>query len=292
MVVNDIPNNIERITSGYFGVILEVSAIGFVASFFDWKIFIVIFFASFVNYGINQFSEYYRRKHELSDRYELEWEMRTIDYAVEESYHHIASNGATKMLFDRFFTLKRQQIASVVKGEKIDFITRIAEQASNGSATICVKLLVGFLIFAGTGSIGLMTLVTLYMGRITRLTSQFFQTFSDRYEMIENIAILQFFLDFIDEKSKSRTNILTEAPKKIITKDLNFSYPKPAKAEVDFLDIKIATLKRILKERNDNHHLDELHAYEESRKEAIKENPTIIHDMNLAFEKGKIYGIV
>lgn len=37
-------------------MILEVSAIGFVASFFDWKIFIVIFFASFVNYGINQFS--------------------------------------------------------------------------------------------------------------------------------------------------------------------------------------------------------------------------------------------
>lgn len=112
------------------------------ASFFDYKIFLIILLASSINYGINRYSEFYRRKHELSANYEIDWEIHSIERAIEESYHHIASNGATDMLFDRYFELKNNQILIIKKREKIDFFTRIIEQWVTGIATICVKILV------------------------------------------------------------------------------------------------------------------------------------------------------
>ena len=92
-------------------------------------------------------------------------------------------------------------------------------------------------------------MTTMYTSRISRVMDQFFRAFSERYELVENISILQFFLDFIDEKSKHRTEKVSHAPTSIDIKKLNFSYPKPAQAEVAFLDIKIATLKRLIKSR-------------------------------------------
>jgi ABC-type multidrug transport system fused ATPase/permease subunit len=292
-VINNIPDDIERLFRTYIGSFIEIITVWLIASFFDWRIFALIALASLINYGINRFSEYYNRKHELSDMYELSWEMHTIERAISESYHHIASNGAADMLLDRYFALKMQQLDAVKKQEKIGFITRIAEQLSNGGAILWTKIIVGYLIFAGTWSVGLMVMTTMYTSRISRVMDQFFRAFSERYELVENISILQFFLDFIDEKSKHRTEKVSHTPISIDIKKLNFSYPKPAQAEVAFLDIKIATLKRLIKSRTwDSYYLDELHTYEAARKEALLENPQILTQLDISFQKGKIYGIV
>jgi ABC-type bacteriocin/lantibiotic exporter with double-glycine peptidase domain len=219
--------------------------------------------------------------------------MHTIERAISESYHHIASNGAADMLLDRYFALKMQQLDSVKKQEKIGFVTQLAEQFSNGGATLGTKLIVGYIIFAGTGSIGLMVMTTMYTSRISRLMDQFFRAFSERYEIVENISILQFFLDFIDEKSKHRTENVGHTAVSIEIKKLNFSYPKPAQAEVAFLDIKIATLNRLIASRpEESHYLDELYTYEVARQEALRDNPPILNQLDLSLQRGQIYGIV
>ena len=59
---------------------------------------------------------------------------------------------------------------------------------------------------------------------------------------------------------------------KISIRNLDFSYPKPAQAEVNFLRIKVATLKEILKTSfDDDYYRDELHTYEVALEEAKRE---------------------
>jgi hypothetical protein len=146
-VANNLPEKIESILKNSIGTFIEIIAIALIASSFNWKIFALLLVASFLNYGISQLSEYYRRKHEIQNSYELDWEMRTIEYTIESSYHHIASNGATDMLFDRYFALKNQHIATTKKREIIDFTSQIATSITNGVATFGVKLLVGYMVF-------------------------------------------------------------------------------------------------------------------------------------------------
>lgn len=135
-------------------------------------------------------------------------------------------------------------------------------------------------------------MATIYMGRMSNITDRFFRVFTDRYEFIEHISILQFFLDFIDEKKQSRLEKISNTIEWVHFSNIRFSYPKPAQAEINFLDIKIATLKRILWKQKDDYTLDELHMYEEAKKEAKIENPEILHGINMSFEKWKLYGVV
>ena len=218
--------------------------------------------------------------------------MHTIEHSIEDSYHHIASNGAITMLFDRYFWLKKQQIESTKKKENINFLSQIGEKISNGMSSIVVKLLVWSMIFAGTQSLGLMVMATMYMWRINRITDQFFRAFSDRYDIIENIGILEFFLDFISEKSSERNISYLSNPSNITLSNVSFAYPKAAQAEISFLDIKINTLKQISATNQENYYLDDIHMYEETRKESLKDNPTILDNLTLSFEKWKLYGIV
>jgi ABC-type multidrug transport system fused ATPase/permease subunit len=137
-----------------------------------------------------------------------------------------------------------------------------------------------------------MTMTVMYMGRVSDAMGRFFRTLSERYDIMEHVSILEFFLSFAEERGRDRILHYDATPSRVNIEHLDFAYPKAASAEIAFLDIKIKTLKHIIKRHKNNWDIEDLHAYEEAKKDAMKNNPTILKNVNMVFEKGKLYGIV
>ena len=75
-------------------------------------------------------------------------------------------------------------------------------------------------------------------------------------------------------------------------KNLSFAYPHPADSELRFLDIKIATLKKLAQKDSSDYIAEDLYAYQDARNEAKKSSQKILQSLNMQFETGKLYGIV
>lgn len=104
------------------------------------------------------------------------------------------------MLFKRYEILRDISLENTKKTEKIQFFMNIATTSVQGVSGLIVKIFIAYLIFQGTGSIGLMTMATMYMVRIENSLQNFFRVYMDRYQLREGLSIINFFLEFVRVK--------------------------------------------------------------------------------------------
>ncbi len=101
---------------------------------------------------------------------------------------------------------------------------------------------------------------------------------------------MELFLGMTENGDQLRINCISHPVESISIRNCVFQYPKSAEAEKSFIDISI---RRIESYKNMNTwDLDEIHMLKELKAEIELPSPVILHDINLSFKKGNIYGIV
>jgi len=124
-------------------------------------------------------------------------------------------------------------------------------------------------------------MVLLYSDRINELFNFFRGIKFDIDRLKDNLEKLDLFLDIT--KTRDNKNRKLKELSRIEFTNTNFSYPNFAKEELKYLEI---LERRLLSYSSQESYIkDELHMIKEAREELKEENPIILEDINLVFEK-------
>ncbi len=284
----DISGTIQEIISDSIRNILILVWISGILISIDWKIFVILIFTTILMYFLERYQEFLREKQWVDVDYKFRYIIWECKHQIRSNFPQLISSGGFTSTLNRLHNTNEEQ-RKLKQQFQIKFLFfNIASFVIENISVILLKLIVGFSVFAGTTSLGTMTMTLLYIEKM-RGVFDYIRTFRFRYISLVN-DLLQFdiFLD-LTENRDSEKFLKNWTFDKIIFKNVAFHYPNFAKHEIKYLEI---IEKRIKKLESGKRLQEELEVIAEARKELAQTPPQILDNINLTFEVGKTYGIV
>lgn len=201
----------------------------------------------------------------------------------------LATNGAVGSMIRQYDFLLREQVKYGLRKNWADLAWNIASLFNYSISQIAIKAIVGYGVFAGTNSVGMVVLVIASMGTIENLVTSLFNMRKEYRDFRFRESAIELFLEIcapvgtVDRHDGKKLEIVME--------NLSFSYPNLAGYELDYLKL---VQKRLQIGFKKNSWMDEnLRNLVSETEEAMGTiPPVILKNLSLRFEKGKIYGIV
>lgn len=251
-------------------------------------ILLVLIIATVVQYFIEKIKEKYNERQNFEDKYEYEEKIWILSEQMRKNMPYLMTSG----WFDLVLSYLRKNNKAIRERifllEKKNMILSILWFITENISEICIKLIVWYSIFFSTTSIGTMTMTLLYVTRMGELF-HFLRVFKFRLdEFKDDLLKLDVFLD-ITKTEKNKISI----PKwfdQISFEKVVFKYPNFAEYELKYLEIVENRIKSYTWESE--YTKNELHMIQESKKEALEENPIIFKSIDIKFQKWNIYGLV
>ena len=251
-------------------------------------IFVIIIVSTVILYFIDILENKYKSRFDFEDKYELDEKNWILTSQMQKNINYLISSGGYNFVLDFFKKYNNDIRNRTLLQQKRSFILSVFHFITENISEILVKLVVWIGIFFWTTSVGTMTMSILYISRLQELWAFIRISKFQLNDFKDNLLKLDLFIDLTTVKNK-KTQVVKSFDS-IIFKDLEFSYPNFAELELKYLEI---TENRI---RNYSYkweyEKDKLHLIEEARKEAKKENPIILKNINIEFESWKIYWLV
>ncbi|MDQ7022647.1 MAG: ABC transporter ATP-binding protein [Candidatus Gracilibacteria bacterium] len=285
---NNIGYSIRELFGSFIKNIFTIIGIVGVLIYINIWIIVILFIASIIIYYIEKIKEKINQKNEYENKYQYQHKMRILKAQMRDKLTYLIGSGGFDMVYSFYGKYNQELREKINKNQKQNFILNIISFITENVSNIGVKIIVGFGIYFSTTSIGTMTMVLMYSDRINELFN-FFRTIKfDLDRLKDNLEKLDLLLD-ISKINKNKNKNLTDI-RKIEFINTNFKYPNFAKEELKYLEI---LERRILSYTDNSSYIkDELYMIKEAREELKQENPIILEDINLVFEKGKTYGLV
>lgn len=168
-------------------------------------------------------------------KYKDDYEVSMIGRQFEEYLPELMSSGGFNTHLMHFKNVNAHRIFLSRKYQWKLFGFRVINFIIDNIADIGIKMIVGFSVFAGTTSIGTMTMTLMYSSKVESFL-RFIRSFpEDLSRHLDNLAEFDIFLDVTEKNDNEK--ILQKNFQKIILKNVSFSYPNFSQLEAKFLQI-------------------------------------------------------
>ncbi|MCP4523067.1 MAG: ABC transporter ATP-binding protein [Candidatus Gracilibacteria bacterium] len=260
-----------------------------VISLFNIYVFGILIISSVCIYFLNKYKEIYKLKHEVSESYEFEYKLNRLKYEVSDNLHMLSANSGFPLLLDNVKENNQRNLALLYNLQKVNTKIGILSFGIENITEFVLKMVIGIAIFAGTESIGFMTMSLLYVSRLDSIFTYIREFRFHLNHMQDMLKGLDLFLDFTENTVQG--NDLIGSVGKVQIKNLTFAYPNVSEKELRYFDI---LEKRIqsYKGKKDSYDEDQLFMIQEAREQLKVKNPEILQNIHLDLESGKTYGIV
>jgi ABC-type multidrug transport system fused ATPase/permease subunit len=268
-----------------------ISSIGIITvlTYFDITLLVVIVITTIIQHFINTFSENYRRKHEISWKMWLGRKLHYYQKLFLRNFGEMAANGAMQKTLHEYKEILDHHRKHKQKWEYIEIIANILGFLSSSVGEVTIKCIVGYAVFQGTQSIGMVALVTWYSERVWRILSDILGIKIKYRDTKFQLSTLHLFVKMfipIGHYQNSKTLSIV----KVEFRDVCFKYPMMQEYEREYLNIveqyfwSIPEYENTWYKENIQKFITDAHA--------LPEEQTILKNVSICFEKWKIYGIV
>lgn len=191
--LEEIVKTIVSVPKDLLSIVIRLAGIGGILVFFDWKIFFIVALGGIMSYFIGKM----RHQNNLEREYDpqlkaIEYTTWSIPSELRRNLVELSRNGAVRAILDTFTKniYEKQRLLRKYQ-EKQVFISSITF-FSETLIDVIVKIIVGYLVFQGTHSVGMVTMTVMYTGR-------FSSVIDDAFKMYFSLKKVQFDLSFFDE---------------------------------------------------------------------------------------------
>lgn len=261
-----------------------------VYAYFDITLLFIVIISSYIWYLISTYTINLREKFRVDWQFSLWERLYKYGHLFLWNFLSLATNWAIKSSLREYNNLLKEQIKHWIKQDWSVFFWDIADIINFSISDILIKAVVWYWVFYWTNSVGMVVLVVSSMETFRTVISSIFDAKADYKKFIFDQDIILLFFNICkwvwDEKIKDK-NIDT-----ITIKNLNFTYPNLASYEIEYIDIfkKFLDEKKSINDSRINKNIKKIITSLEEDSEII--NTQIINDLNLTFEKWKVYWIV
>lgn len=269
--------------------LISTLGITVVFAYFDIRLLFIIIITALIQHGIETFSESYRRKHEISWKLWLGRKMYHYQRLFLRNFWEVAANGAMQTTLQEYRSILTHHRNHKQKGEYVEIITSILWFLGSSVGEVTIKCIVGYAVFQGTQSIGMVALVTGYSGKIGNILSSILG-------MRTSYKITKFQLDTLNLFVKMFVPIGTYKNSKKVSishiqfQNVSFEYPEMHEYEREYLAI-VEMFFWSMKNQQETWQWENLQKFITDAN-SLTENKEVLKDISLSFEKWKIYGIV
>jgi ABC-type bacteriocin/lantibiotic exporter with double-glycine peptidase domain len=193
-------------------------------------------------------------------------------------------NGAEDAMLERAKTALRKRIELERQSMLHELTYNIMNMLNKGVSGAIVKGIVGYAIFSGTGSVGLMTMSIMYVSRIEDFFSYLVYIIPQFRSFSDSVRKFEIFLSIAAHGETLKQEKFQEEIEAVRIKRLTFRYPKMVQEELQFINIAIDRIKQY-SSKADDQDLDELHMLENLRKEAEHPSPIVLRNITIEFRK-------
>ena len=201
----------------------------------------------------------------------------------------MAANGAMQTTLREYKEILDHHRDHKQKGEYVGIITNILQFLSSSIGEVTIKCIVGYAVFQGTQSIGMVALVTWYSNNAWRILSKILSVKTKYRDTKFHLSTLDLFIKMFKPIGtywkKDHISISN-----IRFQNVDFRYPIMQEYEREYLEIveKYFWSMSIAEKTWENTNIQKFI----TEASASLEAKTILKDISLSFERWKIYGIV
>lgn len=288
-ITNIIDNEFEALVRQILeipGDILKnlISLIGMVAiyAFFDIRLLGVVILSAIIGYYISFFAQ------RIHTKYEIKWKfsMGRKQYFYSSLFlHHfidLATNGGVSSMIRQYDHILREQIKNGLQKNWWDLTWNIASLINDSFSQIVIKAIVGYGVFVGTNSVGMVVLVIASTQTIDRLISSLFVMRKNYRDFRFRESSIELFLEIC--APIGTIDRIDEKKLEIVMENLTFSYPNLARYELEYLKL---VQKRLQMSPTEDSWVDEnMQNLVTATEEAMRAvPPTVLKNFSLRFEK-------
>ncbi|MDD5770197.1 MAG: ATP-binding cassette domain-containing protein [Candidatus Gracilibacteria bacterium] len=268
--------------------IIKVLGITIVYAYFNITLLFVVVVSSVISYLISITSDKINRKYELERNFNTGRQMYKYSGLFMYNFNDLAISGGISSTLKNYEKLLSENNKLGVKKDFVELSRSIRRLLNSNLLDIILKLIVGYGVFAGTNSVGMVALVVSSMGVVKDIFNTIFEIKTEykNFEFSQNSILLMFDL------CKPIGNVeFKNTFDKIEFRNINFSYPSLAKYEENYIKMlqKYIIGTKLGESRLDRKIKELLETIEEDKKANY---PIILNDLSITFEKGKVYGVV
>lgn len=270
--------------------IISFAGILFVFSLINIYIWIIVVFSVIIWHTIIYFAKKLGLGLSMAEKYNSWYRLRRLTHEVSFSFDKIVSSWGFNDILNHVKKWFDQEQEYIVMKGKNDFKMKLLDNINTLLlSTLLVKLFVWYNILDGVESIWLMAMTTMYVSTLQGNLSNILSIRFDRRQLIDGIQKFSIFLEYSTIK-KTFQSLDVSAKLKIAVNIKKFSYPSVSQHEVSFYNV---VKKRLESYGYKSNRIESnLYIINQALSEVGKVNPTILSNINLEFEEGKIYGIV
>lgn len=268
---------------------IQIAGITAIFAYFDIRFLCIVLVSSIFSYFIERYAEILRQKYEIHWKFSLGQKAYYYNDLILRSFPELATNGAVKTTLDNYKSLLDEQIRRGLKKNWAELTWTFSGLLTDSLSRVLIKIIVGYSVFEGTQSIGMVALVVSSMGTVEDIMRSIITVRKDYFRFRFQESSILLFLEICEPIGKVHT--FREKIETISAKNIWFSYPNLSLYERKYISIVEEFMKRGKTGSRwiDDAFDDLVRSIEEDMKQ---ENPRVLRDISFTFERGKIYGIV
>jgi ABC-type multidrug transport system fused ATPase/permease subunit len=268
---------------------IQITGITAIFLYFDIRFLIIVIVSAIFTYFIEKYADILRQKYDTHWKFWLGQKMYFYSDLFLRSFGQLATNGAVNTTLQSYRNLLDEQIRLGLKKNWAELTWVFSGLLTDSLSKMLIKIIVGYSVFAGTQSIGIVVLVVSSMGTVEDIMKSIITLRRDYFRFRFQESSILLFLEMCEPVG----NILEyrQPIEKIEIQWLTFSYPNLSFYERKYMWIVEDFVQR---GKTGSRWIDEafedlLRTIDEDMKQ---ENPLILQDISMTLERGKIYGIV
>jgi ABC-type multidrug transport system fused ATPase/permease subunit len=299
----------DAVGGGYTGLVTKLFAdtlakilgkvvafVGLFATFalVDLRLGLVLAAAVGCDYALSRIRAYINKKNEIRQSYsQISERSETIRWRMSQDLDRLISNHALPFILGVLGTHQKFSLDMAREQSRGEFSVGTLQFVSSEISELVMKIIVGYGVFAGTGSVGTMVMTVMAMGRLSGELMQLSWMGREIRDTVDKLEKLRIFYDFT-RGDEARADTLSDL-RHIECRNLKFRYPPLPSVMIERLDFEERTLRRELTHgyfwRRKEVEKD-LFDIDRIRAEARIEHPFVLNGVNLRVERGETVAIV
>ena len=282
-------NTLIQLPGGVLQKIIQITGITAIFAYFDIRLLFIVTISALCTYFIDRYADIVRQKYAIHWKFSLGQKVHYYNDLFLRSFGQLAINGAVKTTLDSYKHLLDEQIRHGLKKNWANLTWTFSGLLTGSLSRMLIKIIVGYSVFEGTQSIGIVALVIATMGTVEDILKSIITVRREYFRFRFQESSILLFLEMCEPIGEIHS--FPEKVEKIQCKNIEFSYPNLSSYEKKYMDIVEDFMK---KWKTGNRWIDE--AFDDLvswiEDDMKHENPTILQDVSFSFERGKVYGIV
>lgn len=214
-----------------------ISLIGMVTiyAYFDIRLLGVVVISATLGYYIGFFAQRIRTKYEIKWKFSLGRKQYFYSMLFLRNFIDLATNGAVGSMIRQYDYILQEQVKNGLQKNWSDLSWNIASLLNDSLSQIVIKAIVGYGVFVGTNSVGMVVLVIASTETIDRLVSSLFDMRKNYRDFRFRESSIELFLEIC--APIGTTDRIDGKKLEIVMENLSFSYPNLARYELDYLKL-------------------------------------------------------